>query len=84
MWNLIKNHTKELIYKMEINTDFEIEHDFQRGNWEGEEGNKLGRGDWLLCMEYITGKDLLYNTGKSTQYSVNNLYGKKEWIYRYI
>ena len=38
-------------------------------------------------MEWMRNKDLLYRTGKSTQYSVVTYMGKeseKEWIYVYI
>ena len=31
----------------------------------------------LLCRKYITNKDLLYSTGKSTQYSVIASVGKE-------
>ena len=37
----------------------------------------------LLCIKQIINKDLLYNTGNSTQYSVITYMGKKsekEWI----
>ena len=41
----------------------------------------------LLYIKQITNKDLLYSTGKSTQYSVMAYMGKeskKEWIYVYV
>ena len=41
----------------------------------------------LLDIKQITNKDLLYNTGNSTQYSVMAYMGKeskKEWIYVYV
>ena len=40
----------------------------------------------LLYIKYITKKDLLYNTGNTTQHSVVTYMGKefgKEWIYVY-
>ena len=41
----------------------------------------------LLCMEWMSNKDLLYSTGKSTQYSAVTYMGEefeKEWIYVYV
>ena len=41
----------------------------------------------LLYMEWISNKDLLHSTGKSTQYSVVTSMGKeakKEWIEVYV
>ena len=38
----------------------------------------------LLYIKQITNKDLMYNTGNSTQYSVMTYMGKeskKDWIY---
>ena len=57
-----------------------------------------GAGGWInweigtdiytpLYIKQITNKDLLYNTGISTQYSIMNLTGKeskKEWMYVYV
>ena len=41
----------------------------------------------LICIKWITYKNLLYSTGNSTQYSVMTYMGKeskKEWIYVYV
>ena len=41
----------------------------------------------VLYIKWITDKDLLHNTGNSTQYSVMAYMGKenkKEWVYVYI
>ena len=41
----------------------------------------------LLCMKYITNKNLLCSTENSTQYSVKTYMtkeSKKEWIYIYV
>ena len=41
----------------------------------------------LVYIQEITNKDLLYNTGNSTQYSVTTCMGKEskeEWKYEYV
>ena len=41
----------------------------------------------LIYVRWITNKDLLYNTGNSTQYSLMAYLGKefkREWIYVYV
>ena len=41
----------------------------------------------LMCIKWMTNKNLLYSTGNSTQYSVMAYMGKeskKEWIYLYV
>ena len=64
-----KNYTDELIYKTET-------HRLREGTYEG---NSVGGGIdrefgidmyTLLYLKWITNKDLLYNTGNSTQYCV--------------
>ena len=85
---ILKNGTNELIYKTEL------ESPMQKTNlWLP--GDKAGGGiNWetgtdiytLPYIKYITNKNLLYNTGKSTQYSIMDYMGKesknkKEWIY---
>ena len=47
----------------------------------------MGDWDWYIhttVYKQVTNRDLLYNTGNSTQYSVMTYMGKeskKEWIY---
>ena len=54
----------------------------------GEINQEFGISTYiLLYIKWITNKDLLYSTGKSTQYSVMTYMGKeskKEWIYIYV
>ena len=41
----------------------------------------------LMCIKWMTNKDLLYSTGNSTQYSVMAYMAKdskKEWIYVHV
>ena len=49
---------------------------YQRGNAAGRDG--LGVWDWhMYTEEWLVSGDLLNSTRNSTQYSVDNLYGKR-------
>ena len=73
MWNLKKNDTNEFIYKTEMasQNEFMVTRGARR---------KVGGGaiDWefgtdmytLLCLKWITNKDLLYSRGNMAQYSI--------------
>ena len=87
MWNILKNDTNEFIYKTETDWHRKQTYSYQRGIEDGT--------DWefgiirytLLYIKYTTNKDLLYSTGKSTQYCVITCMGReseKEWIYVYV
>ena len=61
-----------LLSRQKQTHSFEIKLLLTRRKMGGHGG--LGNGDWLgmcalLCRKWITNKDLLYNTGNSTQYS---------------
>ena len=77
MWNLIKNGTNEVIYK--IVTDLQIlnsNYGYQRGNVREGIYQEFGINIYtLLYVKQRTNKDLLYNTENSIFYK--NLYGEK-------
>ena len=82
MWNLKTRGTNELIYNIELQMQ-------KTSLWSpgGKEGINWETGIDLYTLLYIrqiTNKDLLYNTGNSSQYSVMAYMGKvstKDWLY---
>ena len=49
-----------------------------QGGWGGGINWEIGIDIYmLLYIKQVTNKNLLYSTGNSTQYSVNDLYGKR-------
>ena len=89
MWNLKKMIQMNLFTKQKQNHRCRKQtYSYQgvrggaRINWE------IGTDIYtLLYIKQITNKDLVYSTGKSTQYSVMAYMGKeskKEWIYVYV
>ena len=69
-----KNDTNELIYKTETDSDLENELMVTRGGgWGGGIVREFGIDMYtLLYLQWITNKDLLYNTGDSAQYYVTS------------
>ena len=90
MWNLKRNDTNELIYKMERDSQTK-----RMNLWlpEGEEpGEGIVRGFridmyTLLYLKWITNKILLYSTVNSAQCYVAAWMGGdfgREWIHVYV
>ena len=74
-----KNDTKDLIHKTEIDTDFETKLMITQGKMlRGGIKWEIGVGIYtLLCVKLVSNEELLYSTGKSTQYSVMAYVGKE-------
>ena len=65
---IIKNDTKELIYKTVTNSDFKTNHMVTKGESLG--GGGIGRVGLTYthdCIKQIIKKNLVYSTGESTQ-----------------
>ena len=73
MWNL-KYATNEPIYKTKTDSDTENTLVVARGGgWGGGIVREFGIDMYtLLYLQWITNKDLLYNTGDSAQYYVTS------------
>ena len=79
MRNLKRNDTNELTYKTETDSDLEKELMVLRGDGPGggivrEFGMDIYM---LLCLKWITNKDLLYGTWSSAQCYVASWIGKE-------
>ena len=74
-----KNDTKDHIHKTEIDTDFETKLMITQGKMlRGGIKWEIGVGIYtLLCVKLVSNEELLYSTGKSTQYSVMAYVGKE-------
>lgn len=83
-----ENDAKELIYKIETNsqvfkTNFMVTTDGTNGVGERRIG-RVGTTYTHYCIKQMINKNLLYSTRKICSIVCNNPYGKKEWIYMYM
>ena len=79
---------KELT-KQKLTKDFETKLTVNKGEMQGGM-DKLGGCNWHIhttTYKIVGNKDLLYSTGKFTQYCVITYMGKeseKEWVYVHV
>ena len=84
MWNLKRNNTNEFTYKVETHSQTEKKLTAAWDRIVTEFGMDMYT---LLCLKWITNKDLLYSTGNSAQCHVAAWMGREsggEWIHVYI